>query len=94
MLLDIGYTDSFYNKSYISKRADDYRIITIVVQLWMLIVLLIATLLISFSMLKLKEMIDYYNSFSNVYRDRFKLRTSATILHLLLLTLMLTSGIV
>lgn len=93
MLLDIAYTDSFYKKAYIPKRISAYRTITIAVELWMLVVLLVSTLLISFSMVKLKVTLDQYNSLQAV-RDRITLRKSATILHLSLLIIMLSSGIV
>jgi hypothetical protein len=93
MLLDVGYTDSFYKKAYIPKRISAYRTITIIVELWMLVVLLVSTLLISFSMVKLKVALDQYNSLQ-AYRDRITLRKSATILHLSLLIIMLTSGII
>lgn len=66
---------------------------TILISFWILILLVIAILLLSFAIYNLKRMIDRYNSQGGVYKDRFKLRTSATSMHLLLLLVMFILGI-
>lgn len=94
-VLDFATTYGYLLDERSEKRYNIYKINKIIDEFWSLIVMIVATGLISISIFKLKKTIDNLNSYNNILqkRQRYKLNQTTTIVHIGLLLAVIVTGV-